>query len=108
MGYGGADTAFPPPDWDVNVGLWVSLAVLTAALAAGGGAAYRLYYCKKKVRQYELQKEQQRLMAMGKLPGGGRRHRPKRFGAGGATVTPGGRSGNVPWDPHGGSGLRAV
>ena len=43
----------------------------TAALAAGGGAAYRLYYCKKKVRQYELQKEQQRLMAMGKLPGGG-------------------------------------
>lgn len=57
--------------WDVNVGLWVSLAVLTAALAAGGGAAYRLYYCKKKVRQYELQKEQQRLMAMGKLPGGG-------------------------------------
>ena len=71
VGYGGADTAFPPPDWDVNVGLWVSLAVLTAALAAGGGAAYRLYYCKKKVRQYELQKEQQRLMAMGKLPGGG-------------------------------------
>ncbi|XP_048788884.1 intercellular adhesion molecule 5-like isoform X2 [Lagopus muta] len=51
--------------WDINVGLLVALAVVAVVLAAVGAALYRLYYRKKKIRQYELQKEQQRLLALG-------------------------------------------
>ncbi|XP_019476835.1 intercellular adhesion molecule 5-like [Meleagris gallopavo] len=51
--------------WHVNVGLLVALAVVAAVLAAVGTVLYRLYYHKKKIRQYKLQKEQQRLLALG-------------------------------------------
>lgn len=61
----GVLTPLSAPDWDINVGLLVALAVVAAVLAAVGAALYRLYYRKKKIRQYELQKEQQRLLALG-------------------------------------------
>ncbi|XP_031466509.1 intercellular adhesion molecule 1-like [Phasianus colchicus] len=50
--------------WDVNVGLWVTLAVVAVAVVAAGAVAYRLYYQKKKIRHYRLQREQQRLLAL--------------------------------------------
>ncbi|OXB52608.1 hypothetical protein ASZ78_008431, partial [Callipepla squamata] len=53
--------------WDVNVGAVVAVAVVLAAAAVGGAVTYRVYYHKKKIRQYKLQKEQQRLLAMGQL-----------------------------------------
>uniref|UniRef100_A0A8C9FWH4 Ig-like domain-containing protein n=1 Tax=Pavo cristatus TaxID=9049 RepID=A0A8C9FWH4_PAVCR len=56
--------------WDINVGLLVALAVLAAVLVAGGAVVYRLYYRKKKIRQYKLQKEQQRLLALGDFSNG--------------------------------------
>lgn len=63
-------SADPPPchpaDHDINVGLIVAVVLLVLGALAIAGIAYGIYYRKKKMREYQLQKEQQR-MEMQKL-----------------------------------------
>lgn len=62
--------ADPPPchpaDHDVNVGLIVAVVLVVLGALASAGIAYGVYHRKKKVREYQLQKEQRR-MEMQKL-----------------------------------------
>lgn len=50
-----------PADRDPDVVLLVVLPVVVLAALITGGMVYRIYYCKKKIREYRLQERQRQL-----------------------------------------------